>query len=173
MKTSLLNLRAKIRGFTLIEMLVVIAIITLLTGIIMTSLTGSKSKARDAKRISDIGNIQLALELFFDRCKQYPSTISGTLTSIVNGCPTGISLGSFISVIPTQPNSTSASYDYRILTTNSVVTDYVLHVGLESYNAVVKDALASLPNGTGWTNVSGSSTFTCSNNSTDYCIGPK
>jgi prepilin-type N-terminal cleavage/methylation domain-containing protein len=67
------KLFSKDAGFTLVELMVVIAIIAILTGIITTNFTSSRAKARDAKRISDLGHIQLAIELYFDRCKQYPA----------------------------------------------------------------------------------------------------
>lgn len=40
------------------------------------SLTEAQLKSRDAKRISDIGQIQLALELYFDAHQHYPSALS-------------------------------------------------------------------------------------------------
>jgi prepilin-type N-terminal cleavage/methylation domain-containing protein len=64
------------KGFTLVELLVVIAIIAILTGIVATNFTSARSRARDAKRISDLGHIQLAIELYFDRCKQYPEPVT-------------------------------------------------------------------------------------------------
>ena len=168
----------KTRAFTLIEMLVVIAIITLLTAIVVTGLTGSKSKARDAKRISDIGNIQLALELFFDRCKQYP-TIPLSIDQQYSDCPNGITLKSFISVLPTAPSP--GSYNYAILEddTSGYAVDYVLNTQLESSSEIVKDGFSpyppySAPVGFTWLKVN-SATISCSNapTSKDYCIGPK
>ena len=158
-----------IRAFTLIELLVSIAIIALLTGIVVTSLTPSKAKARDSKRISDIGNLQVALALYFDRCKQYPAT----LTTGANNCvASGVTLGSYISVIPTAP--LPGTYDYAVKTSGTVI-DYVLHTKLESYNEIIKDALP--PNsgtGSGWSVATGSA-FSCTNTAggTDYCIGSK
>ncbi len=52
------------KGFTLIELLVVIAIIGLLSSVVLASLNSSRIKARDARRISDLHQIQLALELY-------------------------------------------------------------------------------------------------------------
>ncbi len=170
---------SKLRGFTLIELLVVIAIIALLTGIVITSLTGSKAKARDAKRISDIGNIQLALELYFDRCKTYPDKITGDLTKIKTGCPTTpsqVSLASFISVMPTPPSSSPIAYDYAYYTDSSGnVTDYVLHAKLESYNEVIKDSLLALPTYTSgtWTPTPLACPSSNASPNTDYCRGPK
>jgi type II secretory pathway pseudopilin PulG len=53
---------------------VVIVIITMLSAIIMAALSTSRAKGRDARRISDIGEIQTALELYYDGARSYPST---------------------------------------------------------------------------------------------------
>jgi len=128
------------KGFTLVELMIVIAIIALLSGIILTSLTGSKAKSRDARRISDVNQIQLAVEQYFDRCGQYPATLT---TGAGNGCPTSpsITLGSFISVIPVPPSNT-ASYDY-VVNSSSYPTDYVIHATLEAQNAAQQNSYSN------------------------------
>ncbi len=164
------------KGFTLVELLVVIAIIALLSGIVMTSLSAPKGKARDAKRISDIGNIQVALALFFDRCKQYPWNIP-LATSASEGCPSGITLGSFMSVIPTAP--APGTYKYAILeNADGEAIDYVLSTTLESTSEIVKDGLPAYPpytapSGSSWQQ--GAQGIICSNvsGSKDYCVGSK
>lgn len=70
----LTKLRNSKRGFTLIELLVVIAIIGILSAVVLASLQTARQKARDAKRISDVGQIQLALELYYDANTNYPPT---------------------------------------------------------------------------------------------------
>ncbi len=52
----------KSRGFTLIELLVVIGIIGILASITIAGLNTARSKARDARRISELRNIGIALE---------------------------------------------------------------------------------------------------------------
>ncbi len=128
MKKSILR-----SGFTIIELLVVIAIIGLLTGIVMTSLSPAKGKGRDAKRVSDLGQIQLALELYFDRCKQYPQSWAAMSLEDNNGCPTNgaaINFGSFISQIP-QPPTTNEAYYYVV---NDSHDNYILRTELENEN---------------------------------------
>lgn len=94
------------RGFTLIELLVVIAIIGILSSVVLASLNTGRQKSRDARRISDVKQIQTALELFNSNCNSYPATL--TTASTATGCPSGITLGSFLTQIPMDPQSGSA-----------------------------------------------------------------
>lgn len=61
------------KGFTLIELLVVIAIIGLLSTLAVVALGSARQKANDAKRLSDIKQIQTALELFYTDNNSYPT----------------------------------------------------------------------------------------------------
>jgi len=65
------------KGFTLIELLVVVAILGLLATIVAVSLTSARARARDARRVSDIRQIELALELYHAAHQQYPSSTVG------------------------------------------------------------------------------------------------
>lgn len=51
-------------GFTLIELLVVISIIGVLASVVLSSLESARAGARDAQRISDLRQIQTALEMY-------------------------------------------------------------------------------------------------------------
>ncbi len=62
----------KRRAFTLIELLVVIAIIGLLGTIAVVSMSGSRAKARDLKRKTDLKQLATALELYYDKYNSYP-----------------------------------------------------------------------------------------------------
>ena len=64
------------RGFTLVELLVVIAIIGLLSTLAVVSLNNARQRSRDAKRVSDIKQIQTALELYFTDQNGYPVAAS-------------------------------------------------------------------------------------------------
>ena len=73
---SVLKTGGRGKGFTLIELLVVIAIIGVLASIVLASLNSARRKSRDARRIADIKQIQLALELYFDAFRRYPDTLA-------------------------------------------------------------------------------------------------
>lgn len=136
------------RGFTLIEMMVVIAIIGILTAIVTANLVAAKSKTRDAKRVSDLSQIQIALEMAFDRCNAYPPNItnlndnitmnsSGAVCTRVDssGQTVALTLGYFITAIPKDPDGTNYTYSLNNY------TDYVLRAKLENNNrSVLEDA---------------------------------
>lgn len=69
-------------GFTLIELLVVIAIIGLLSSVVLASLNSARSKARDVKRKSDVHQITLAIELYFNAVGNYPAAGGATAPNI-------------------------------------------------------------------------------------------
>lgn len=62
------------KGFTLLELLVVIAIIAILASVGLGSYTRSQRKARDARRRSDLKQIQNALEQYYSINGSYPNS---------------------------------------------------------------------------------------------------
>ncbi|MFA6437639.1 MAG: prepilin-type N-terminal cleavage/methylation domain-containing protein [Candidatus Paceibacterota bacterium] len=70
------------RGFTLIELLVVVAILGLLATIVAVSLTSARARARDARRVSDVRQIELALELYYAAHLQYPDAPTSSLAAL-------------------------------------------------------------------------------------------
>lgn len=67
-------------GFTLLEMLVVIALIGVLAAVILISVNSARAKARDARRAADFHQMQVALGLYFDLNDGYPRYDSGAVT---------------------------------------------------------------------------------------------
>jgi prepilin-type N-terminal cleavage/methylation domain-containing protein len=141
------NTHGKRKGFTLIELMVSIAIIGILTAVVIANAANSKAKARDAKRVADIAQIQLALELYYNRCNQYPVTLSSTAG---DGCPNGTTLANFLSPIPTAPSgpdATYTTYQYASLRgssgTENICSTYHLWVKVEKTGSNTDDADAA------------------------------
>ncbi|MDO8552393.1 MAG: type II secretion system protein [bacterium] len=121
-------LKTRQKGFTLIELLVVIAIIGILSSVVLSSLNTARAKGRDARRISDVKQLQLALELYYDSTGSYPAAISTA------------NLAGYISVIPDDPSVTgtctlgteASCYKYAALQGQSgTCTNYHLGATLE------------------------------------------
>ncbi len=70
----------KQKGFTLLELLVVIGIIGLLAAILVINLTGARRRARDTKRVADVRNLQTAAEDYYSKNGKYPLTLGDLVT---------------------------------------------------------------------------------------------
>lgn len=57
-------MKIKNKGFTLIELIVVVTIIAVLTVVGVVSYSGTNKKARDSRRMADLEKIRIALELY-------------------------------------------------------------------------------------------------------------
>ena len=75
----------KISGFTLVEIMVVIAIIGILTTLVMVSLDNTKKTARNARRLADIKQLQLGLKMYYNDNGFYPTYVSPTASLARNG----------------------------------------------------------------------------------------
>lgn len=70
-------------GFTLVEMLVVLAILVLLVSMVVPRIIGSQKKADINAAKTQIGMYKAALERYFLDCKKYPTTEQG-LSALVS-----------------------------------------------------------------------------------------
>ncbi|OGG23921.1 hypothetical protein A3A79_01835 [Candidatus Gottesmanbacteria bacterium RIFCSPLOWO2_01_FULL_43_11b] len=71
------NKLLKSRGFTLIELIVVILILAILITLGLGTFRSSQTKSRDSRRKTDIKNVTSALELYFNDTGKYPNDNSG------------------------------------------------------------------------------------------------
>ncbi len=115
------------KGFTLVELLTAIFIIAVLSAIVLPSLNGMRERQRDTKRITDLKNLQVALERYFDRNGEYPDTGATYAVSGDASCyesPEGVSFSqsglkellaqNLISSLPSDPkNVNNYCYLYR------------------------------------------------------------
>lgn len=114
------------KGFTLIELLVVIAIIGVLATIVLVSLNTARSKARDSRRVSDLRQLALALEMYYDDNDAY----------IDSGAATCANVSTLTALTPTYmgslPSDPSSGQNYVYGADDSNQQDYVLQAVLEN-----------------------------------------
>ena len=115
------------KGFTIIEMLVVISIIALLSSVLLTSFQEARAKARDAERLREVKEIQNALELYKAQNGQYPiySWLRSSTPMEWNSLQS--LLNPFLSSLPTDPanpplgatpRATPGNYGYDYFSSN-------------------------------------------------------
>lgn len=132
------------KGFTLIEILVAISIISIVFGITLTSAIALQKSGRDAMRKSDLRNIQIALQQYYADNQTFPTDAN----TYAEGYPPALTLSSttslkspdnsktYLNTIPRDPNQTSLPYVYTALNcANSVCTNYCLYAHLEINSA--------------------------------------
>lgn len=94
------------KGFTLLEMLVVVGIIAILVSMGIASYSTAQRKARDAKRRSDLTAIRNAFEQYYSLCSyKYPASIPAAGTNLIattRDC-TGLAADVSILKMPSDP----------------------------------------------------------------------
>ena len=117
------------RGFTLVEMLAVVAIIALLAGMLLPALSKARIRARVAKAKAEMLNIRVSIEQYYADYSTYPTNYRVTDTKGLNKLEEDTK--SYISSVPTDPFSSSSYYQYYCNdevdgTTDDTATAWVL-----------------------------------------------
>lgn len=142
------------KGFTLIELLVVIAIIGVLASIVLASLNTARRKGRDTRRIADLGQVRLALELYFDtgNNRSYPPGNWAAMEGLLEGAAACGNAPCMVNV-PADPST--QTYVYQSLLADGTICNaapcasYVLQVILEDvgnqvYNTDIDGTFATI-----------------------------
>src|SRR3989344_8098278 len=61
-------------GFTIIELLVVISVISLISSVILTAVGSAREKAKDSKRLAEKNEVIKAMQFYFDDHGTFPPT---------------------------------------------------------------------------------------------------
>ncbi len=152
------------KGFTLVELLIVIAIISTLVAIQTFVYINSQRTARDSKRRADLENIRAALEQYRSNNNTYPQTSRIVFNS---SCTKNSGLQDdnaniYINPLPGDPYCQIYHYFYQALPSNCnettiTCTDYTIGALLENTSTCGKTG----------TNCKDRGSQSC-----NYCVGP-
>lgn len=148
-------------GFTIIELLIVIAIIAILAGLVLNNFQGAQAKARDTQRVTDINNLHSKLEEKYNEDSFYPETINvATLTTQFPGIdagsakdPRGTDIANQTAVAAatnlngTSPGSGGGSANYHYTPygcSGGQCTGYQLKTGIERSSSTTPDPYIKL-----------------------------
>ena len=119
-----MKLWAKQKGFTIVELLIVIVVIAILAAITIVTFSGLQGRGKDSRRTSEIGSIQKLLELYHADNGGYPMCGSNTAYvppetnntyNSVSNCLTSSLVPKYTSSLPVDPvNSGSNIYFYAV-----------------------------------------------------------
>ncbi len=124
------------KGFTVLELLIVMGIIAILLAVMLASLSVSRERARDNIRIAGVNNLVLALEQYRAICRNYPAKVNNLEAS--QFCSTrdeGLALGLLLPETPALP--LEEEYFYSAFANSSSTekcTNYHIGVVLERKN---------------------------------------
>ena len=121
-------------GFTLIELIIVISIIALLSGISVFALNDARISGRDAKRKGDLAHIASGLELYKADCNYYPNSLPTSNSSLLgNTLPCTLPASNvYIQAIPADPDGSAYTYTAAPSGCSGNCTSFCIWANLES-----------------------------------------
>ena len=126
------------RGFTLIELMIVVAIIAILAGILIPNFVNARSQAQTAACESNLRAIATALELYYADNQVYP-TASGAAVQPTLFTANGIS---YLSNTPKDPAAQNGNATYTLTTVQagggSAATYTILCPGVHAGSTLAK-----------------------------------
>ncbi len=146
----MVSLKNKSKGFTIVELLIVIVVIGILATLVIVTFTGIQQKARDSKRKTDIGAVDSHVEAYYASNGYYPTLLDlqtasflstnmkgldpSALTDPKGGAITGSSSGTnygYVAAGASCTNTTASS-------ASNVCDSFTLTATLESGGTYVK-----------------------------------
>jgi len=92
------------KGFTLVELIIVMAVIGILASSVLVSFSAAQKAGRDARRITDLQQVQHALQLFYGKCSHFLGVPNCTGAQVPCGSNPTTGLGNSCSLSSNELN---------------------------------------------------------------------
>ncbi len=122
--------RSSQKGFTLLELLIVIIILGVLATLISGNFLNSLKRGRDTRRKTDLQNIQKALDLYYEDKKTYPLTDDFSFGQPLCETNPQASCGTEKIYMQPLPNDTTEGCSYSYISSDG--TSYVMYSMIEN-----------------------------------------
>lgn len=117
-------------GFTIVELLIVIAVVGVLAAITLNTFAGSQARARDAQRSSDVKALKKAVELYRVEKGFYPSP--GADDSGEQLANIAAALQPYMKAMPADPQAASKPLSYNYVRGPVENESYAVRIDYES-----------------------------------------
>jgi type II secretion system protein G len=134
----------KQKGFTIVELLIVIVIIAILAAITVIAYNGVQNRSRDSARATSIGNIKKSLELYFIDEGRYPAACESANAGCNISFLSAHLVPKYMSAVPNDPQSNKPF----MYVTNATGNGYGIRV--EYHPGVCKHLGGANPNTSWW-----------------------
>ncbi len=147
----MISLKTKQKGFTIVELLIVIVVIGILVALVITTFSGIQRRARDTERQTDIKAIHGQVEAYYAQNGRYPTLANLNDDTWVGDNLKGLDLGALQdpkgSGNDLQGSAAASIYSYAVgptgcdNSTGGDCTEYTLTATLESGGTYAKTSL--------------------------------
>ncbi|HSX06415.1 MAG TPA: type II secretion system protein [Candidatus Saccharimonadia bacterium] len=113
----MVSLKNRSKGFTIVELLIVIVVIAILATLVIVTFTGIQQKARDSQRQTDVNALDSHLEAYYAENGKYPTLTNLTTASWVTANMKGLDPAALVSpkgatIVGTASSSSQEAYGY-------------------------------------------------------------
>lgn len=147
----MISLRKNSRGFTIVELLIVIVVIGILAALVIVTYNGIQQKARDTERKTDVNAIHGQVEAYYAQNGKYPTLANVNDATFRSANMKGLDAAALQdpkgSSQAVCASSTATCYGYTVTpsncdnSTNGDCTAYTLTATLEAGGTYTKQSL--------------------------------
>lgn len=115
------------KGFTIVELLIVVVIIGILAALVIIGYNGIQSRARDADRSSDLRALKVAIEQYNVDYGYYPAAGTDNIGYLADSL-SGLLVPNYIKEIPRDPQYPAPTKLYRYVRGTAASNSYAIYI---------------------------------------------